>query len=384
MGKASMVELAAGSDTGERTRTLGLLLFASGIAALIYQILWIKQLSLIVGIDVYAVTTAVSAFFAGLALGSAWFGRKADRAERPLLLYAFLELGIGLLSAGTTIALAHSGLLFVTLQRHAGIVAWLLPFALIGTPALLMGGTLPVLVRAQASRTAEVARAGGALYAANTAGAIAGALIASFVLIPAIGIRATGFAAAGINIALAIIAAALEGGIRSKPAATRSLDPKLTESQARFALALYAIAGGIALGYEVVWSQVVVQFTSTRTFSFAVVLATYLAGLTIGSALYARWSHRVRDAWGIFGFLIAAAGLIALLEIAGLGDWLMRLQSQAEEIVRAGGGTELLAMCARFLIAALGIVFVPTVLLGAAFPAALRLVASRTHAGTDV
>ena len=54
-----------------------LLLFASGTAALVYQVVWIKQLSLVVGVDVYAVTTGVSAFFAGLALGGALFGRWA-------------------------------------------------------------------------------------------------------------------------------------------------------------------------------------------------------------------------------------------------------------------------------------------------------------------
>src|SRR6185437_7099091 len=196
MDKAGTVELAAGSNTGASTPTLGLFLFASGAAALIFQILWIKQLSLVVGIDVYAVTTAVSAFFAGLALGSAWFGRKADRAARPLLLYAWLEFGIGLSGLGTTVALAHAASLFVILNEHAGILAWALPFTLIGVPALLMGGTLPVLVRAQAPQAPEVARAGGVLYAANTVGAIAGALFASFVLIRLMGVRGTGFATA--------------------------------------------------------------------------------------------------------------------------------------------------------------------------------------------
>jgi spermidine synthase len=146
-------------------------------------------------------------------------------------------------------------------------------------------------------------------------------------------------------------------------------------------LILYAIGGGIALGYEVVWSQVIVQFTSTRTFSFALVLATYLAGLAIGSALYVRWCDRVKDAWSVFAVLIAAAGLVALLEIAGLGEWLIRLQAQAEGIVRAADGPELFVMCARFLVATLGIVFLPTLLLGAAFPATLRLVAGRARTG---
>jgi spermidine synthase len=379
MDKARSAELTSKPDIGVGFPTLGLLLFASGAAALVFQMLWIKQLSLVVGVDVYAVATAVSAFFAGLAIGSACFGRLADRVKRPLLLYGLLELGIGLFGIGTTTALAHVGSLFVALNQHAGPVAWALPFALIGTPALLMGGTLPAIVRAPASRIGHVARVGGGLYAVNTAGAIAGALLAPFLLIPLLGVRGAGFAAATVNILLAVAAVILGRDLKFQKS-----EVKAAASPARLALLLYAVAGGIALGYEVVWSQVIVQFTSTRTFSFAIVLATYLTGLVIGSALYARWCDRVRDPWGVFGLLIAAAGLIAVLEIAGLGEWLMHLQSQAEEAVRAVTGKELLAMCARFLVAAVGIVLAPTVLLGAAFPAALRLIAASTRAGRDV
>ena len=96
-----------------------LLLFASGTAALVYQILWIKQLSLVVGVDVYAVTTGVSAFFAGLALGGALFGRWVDRLARPLLLYALLELGVAVLGVVATLVLGHAALPFAVLEEGA-------------------------------------------------------------------------------------------------------------------------------------------------------------------------------------------------------------------------------------------------------------------------
>ncbi|MGA9701013.1 spermidine synthase, partial [Pseudomonas sp.] len=152
----------------------------------------------------------------------------------------------------------------------------------------------------------------------------------------------------------------------------------------RLAMALYAIAGGVALGYEVVWSQSIVQFMSTRTYAFAVVLATYLTGLFIGSQLMSRRVERLRDPWGAFGLLIAGAGLVALLEIALLGRWLVVLQTQAEALVLSLGGSELPGMSARFAAAALCIVFVPTLLLGAAFPVALRLSVGNRHVGRDV
>jgi hypothetical protein len=105
-----------------------LLLLASGAAALVYQVLWIKQLSLVVGVDVYAVTTGVSAFFAGLALGGALFGRWADRLAQPLLLYALLELGVAVLGIAATLALARAaaavGLCAVTRGSAARRARW--------------------------------------------------------------------------------------------------------------------------------------------------------------------------------------------------------------------------------------------------------------------
>jgi spermidine synthase len=115
-----------------------------------------------------------------------------------------------------------------------------------------------------------------------------------------------------------------------------------------------------------------------------VVLATYLTGLFLGSALLARRVDRLRDPWGVFGLLIAGAGLIALLEIALLGRWLVLAQSLVEAWVLSLGASELLGMSARFAVAALCIVFVPTVLLGAAFPVALRLSVGRDHVGRNV
>ena len=361
------------------------LLFASGAAALVYQVLWVKQLSLLVGIDVYAVSTAVAAFFAGLALGGVLFGRHVDRIARPLRLYAALELGVAVLSVLATFTLGQAAPLFAVAEDRLGLLAWAGPFLLVGAPAVLMGGTLPVLVRAQAPAPGLVGRAGGGLYAANTAGAITGALVTPFVLLPLLGVRGTAVAAAAANVALAVAAAALDRGVPRAVAATPASRPRpVSSSEARVALGLYALAGGIALGYEVVWSQAIVQFTSTRSFAFSVVLATYLAGLAAGSALYATWGDRVRDRWGMFGLLIGAAGLAGLLGIGSLGSWLPQWQAAVGTFVFAATSSELASMCARFAVAAASLMFVPTVLLGAAFPAALRLIVDAGCVGRGV
>ncbi len=360
------------------------MLFCSGAAALVYQVVWIKQLSLIVGVEVYSITIAVSAFFAGLALGGAVFGRCADRVRRPLMLLAMLEAGVAALSVLSTFALARSAGPFVAIEAHAGFLAWAHPFLLVGAPAFLMGGTLPVAVRWKARGGVQIARAGGWIYAANTAGGIAGALLSSFVLLPWLGVRGTALAAAVFNLAAAGVALLLNRGADAELVDSSVERADAIADGSSTALALYAVAGGIALGYEVVWSQAMTQFLSTRVFAFSVVLATYLAGLVVGSAIYARFSDRIRDAWGVFGLLIAGAGVVALLEIAGLSLWQLRVQVEAGRLAFAMTGSEFVRMCARFAVAAIGVVFVPTMLLGAAFPAALRLAASAKSAGRDV
>jgi len=360
-----------------------LLLFASGGSALVFQVLWVKQLSLVVGVEVYAVTTAISAFFAGLALGGLAFGRLADRLVRPLRLYAGLEFLVALLGVVTTVALANAAGTFAFLEAAFGVLAWALPFVLVGVPAFFMGGTLPVLVRALEPAEGQMGRAGGGLYAANTAGAIAGTLVAAFVLLPSLGVLGSACAAAVFNLFAAAGALLIRRELAKPPAqAAQTAEPR--RPGARLAIALYCVAGGVALGYEVVWTQSIVQFMSTRTFAFAVVLATYLCGLVLGSALYARRADRIRDPWGLFGLLIAAAGLLAIVQIAGLGAWLVGLQTRAEWLVMQAGGSELAGMSARFAVAALCVVFLPTTLLGAAFPIALRLSVDRNHVGRDV
>lgn len=381
------------------------LLFLSGSAALVFQVLWIKQLSLVVGVEVSAIAGAVSAFFLGLALGGWRLGRMADRQRRPVRFYALLETAVAVSCVAVTLALAHSAALFVAVESFSPLAAWLMIGLMLVGPSFLMGGTLPVLLRAVHRQDAGVSRRGGVLYAANTCGAILGALLPAFFLIPRFGVQGAAYAAASLNVLAALGAWALDrkAGDTTAPAvavpAWAAPELSATElpasawaapsshpltGEARLAVGLYAAAGGIALGYEVVWSQMIVPFMSTRAFAFAIVLATYLAGLAIGAALYARLAHRVRNPWAVFGSLIAGAGLIAVLEVAVLGKWLVVAQTYAEAVVVQWTGSDFAGMCARFAVAAASFVLAPTLLLGAAFPAVLRIAVGDTQVGREV
>ena len=159
--------------------------------------------------------------------------------------------------------------------------------------------------------------------------------------------------------------------------------PRPSAQDAGLALVLYAIAGGIALGYEVVWSELLVQFLSTRAHAFAVMLATYLAGLGLGSFLFARWSRPVRP-WRLFGPLLAGAAASAVGTVFLLGDWLPQAQVAAGTWAMRLTGRETIEVLSRFAVAPAAILLVPTIFLGAAFPAAARLAAGPTNVGRGV
>ncbi|WP_199778144.1 fused MFS/spermidine synthase [Achromobacter spanius] len=351
------------------------LLAMSGSAALIFQILWIKQLSLIVGVEVHAIAAAVAAFFLGLAAGSWVLGRRADRSAFPYRLYAGIEVAIAVMGVAVTVALAIGAPAFARTESLNPWLAWVAVMVVVGLAPFFMGGTLPVLLRATGA--GRIGRAGATLYAANTGGAIIGALLPTFLLIPALGVRGTAWAAAGLNLAAALGAWVLDRRNRpptaEAPRSDATAAPLRLSGEARAAIGLYAAAGAVAMGYEVLWSQMVVPFMSTRAFAFSVVLALYLAGLALGAAAYARWEHRFRDPWHVFALLIAGAGVVALLEVAVLGPWLIHAQSLAESAVRRWSDNGLTGMSARFAVVAAWVVLLPTLLLGAAFPAVLRI-----------
>ena len=358
------------------------LLFLSGIAALIYQTLWIKQLGWVTGVDVYAVTVGISAFFAGLALGAMYFGKLADKSKAPFRMFAMIELGIAIAGISATLLLFKAPLAFVSIQKSVGVVAWVIPFLLVGVPAFFMGGSLPVVLRYIQPKQHQIGKASGYFYAVNTAGAILGTLVVPFALIPALGLINTALVAASLNLGIALVAL-----LYSRRNVLRQLvrrEPVRLTSNAKIALWLYAIAGGIALGYEVVWSQSLAPLLSSRVYAFAVMLAVYLFGLVLGSYLFAQFAHTVQKPWRVFGYLIAGAGLAALFQFAMLDGWVIDLQNFIGKTVFSWTQSDQIANAARFGSSALLMLFIPTTLLGAAFPACLRIIATENHIGRDV
>jgi len=157
-------------------RLVLLLFLISGAVGLGYQVLWGRFLLELIGVSAYSYATVLAAFMAGLALGSALFGRLADRVRRPLLLSALYSGWVS----------------FTPEQAGAGHALWakvLVAGLLLLVPTTLMGGTYPALVRYATEHLSQVGRRASQLYAVNALGAVAGALFMAFVLMPGLGMR---------------------------------------------------------------------------------------------------------------------------------------------------------------------------------------------------
>ena len=318
------------------------LFFFSGACALIYEVVWAKMLTVLFGTAFFAVSVVLSSFMAGLAIGSFLFGRRIDRIRRPLRLFACLEAGIGLFALafpwilsglGQAVASLHAeeaGFLTLSLGRFA------LCFLTLLIPTALMGATLPVVVRSAVREWARVGRGVGSLYAINTAGAVCGVLLSTFVLLEWLGLQGSSQAAAGVNFSIAalawlagggtagplredskaILAGATPGTVAAGPVGDRSDTDSLPPSIIGLVLAGFAVSGFAALGYEVAWMRLLtVAFTANSHYEFSVILTAFLIGLALGGFVASRFLDGWRDLLTLFGGIQISIGMFGLLSV---------------------------------------------------------------------
>ena len=312
------------------------LFFASGAAGLIYQVIWMRALALTLSVSVYAVTTVLCAFMGGLALGAWLAGRIADRLERPLIGFGLAEIGVGMAGLGTLGVLFDLGPAYAWLHALLGgaglplvFTRFLLASSVLLVPCTLMGMTLPLLSRAVIGSQGAVGRGAGGLYSVNTLGAVAGCIAAGFGLIPALGLSATTQVAAVINLGVGLCALLL--GWRTPrlpraPSATGmapgAMRPGLS---ARLAALAFGVSGFTAIGYEVLWTRALEQFTHNSTYAYSAMLASFLLGIALGSAAAAATADRVRRPLVWLGAIEIAAGasvLASLLVYMRLLHWM--------------------------------------------------------------
>jgi spermidine synthase len=370
-------------------RTLFVLIAISGMSGLMYEIIWIRALGLHFGTSTPAVTTVVATFMAGLGLGNALLGSRADRASKPLSMYRRIEFGI-----------AFSGLLVSLLVLRAGTVmdeisrlcAALGPFALLGNalvlaliimlPCTLMGGTLPVLSRAFV-RQGHAGRAVGALYVGNTLGALAGALLPDFFLISRFGLTATAIVAAcgNLTVAMAFSRLALMHQASVPPPRDSTSDVRVWRVPPA-AWVLTAISGLAGMALEVLWSRTLSHWTIGLATSFSVLLAVYLIMLAVGATLTRSLADRCNQPLGLAAGILSLSGVAALLPILFAPSWRIlehHLWPRPAGVVRPG----LLFQAVDALLHATYLEAGACVLMGAAFPFVAAAMVREGVAGTN-
>lgn len=356
-----------------------LIFIFSGASGLIYQVIWMRQLTLIFGSTVFATSTVLTAFMGGLALGSYYFGKKIDEStQSPLRIYAFLEAGIGAFCLVWPLILAALSALYVLIHRNVtsefytlSLIRFVLTFGVLLIPSTLMGGTLPVLTRFFVKRLEQLGTNIGILYALNTFGAVIGTVAAGFFLIEALGIQWTLGVGIVINFAVTVIALA----ITRKASATEIDDPQEeTQQPASEAVAhqpernlvLWAIgvSGFCALAYEVLWTRIMVFFLGSTTYAFATMLAAFLFGIALGSMVFARWVDRIKHPVAIFGIVQLGIGLFALILMPAFEE----LYGMSRAFQSTFGASRFWTFFSCFLVMCL-----PTFLMGASFPLVTKI-----------
>ena len=366
----------------------------SGASGLIYQVVWMRMLSLVFGVTAYAVSTVLSSFFLGLGLGSLLAGRLADRLRSPLRAYAGAEVLVAAAALLTPAAFALARALYVSIHAHLPVeglwpltvVRLVLAFLVLLVPTTLMGATLPLIVRSSLMRSTAFTPNLSLLYAANTFGAMAGAALASFELIGRYGLRGSLLIAAGGNLLAAAGAVALSYRRVMDAPAPAEPDDTVDDAPwgvlaARAAVVGIGVSGAVSLAYEVVWARVLALFFDATVYGFTAMLAMVLLGIGLGSWLVSLVIAR-RWPWPlVFAAIEAGVGVLALATV----PLLTRVIPLAERLGLYADPGPLGQFSIEFMVfAAAVVVLPPMLLLGASFPVAMRIVGAGSSVGRRV
>lgn len=367
--------------------------FLSGIAGLVYEILWVRMLGKVIGSTPLAVASVLTVFMAGLALGSYVASRKVDRVRTRgdlLWLYGLLECGIGVYGLLLPLWIKSIYPLYVLLYGRLFTNFWLYNLCsfivcsvLLLPPVLMMGATLPVLSRFFVRQLSHLGRQVGVLYGVNTIGAAVGVILAGFFIIEQLGMWGTIVAVACVNLGVGVACAVLGKTVSrfqseaaaSSATATPEVRPTGLVVQSaghiRLALAIFALSGFCAMAYQVIWTRLIGLLIAPTTYAFSLVVGTFIIGLAIGNFLFGRLADRVKDLMFLLAMTqIAAAGFaLAASQFLGGSQFffaklLFSLQDSFGE-----------AIVVQFLVIFF-ILFWPTLLLGATFPLVNKIYAT--------
>jgi spermidine synthase len=375
--------------------------FLSGMSGLVYEILWTRMLVEIIGGAPFSVSIILTVFMGGLGLGSYLTGRHIDRIEKPstlVKLYGALELVIGLYAGLIPVLLSAfkplQSLIYNNLYAHFltyNLLTFFLCAVILCVPVICMGATLPILCRFYVDRMAKVGAHAGRLYGLNTIGAAAGSLICGFWLVQWWGVPGTmAFAVAtnsviGLACLLVGFKVQLPEGIRAakrpKPRHPGIGDESpASPAERSAALVIFAVSGFCAMACEVIWTKLLALIVGPTTYSFTIVLVTFITGLALGSLLFGWLADRVRNCLALLLATQAAAALLVLGVSQILGDSQLFFAKLIFTFKDQFGFLNVVKAGALFVL-----MILPTLCFGASFPLVSKIYTrSIAHVGRSI
>jgi len=329
------------------------LLLLSGVTGLICEVVWTRWLTGLFGSASSATAIVLAVFMGGLAVGSWLSADLADRVRRPIRLYALAELGVALLVLVPSLLVPWMEGFFLSLARWWGPLSpaldamrLVVALCILGPPTILMGASLPLVVKAMARTKNMVGRRTATAYAANSLGGVLGTLFAGFYLIEVLGVTGAAWIASGLAAFVGVSAFLLDRHIFSRydPSANVATTARHVEDaqlgkhcdNAYWILVAAAVTGFCALGYETIWTRVLSLLAMNTTYAFSLMLAVLLCGLSLGSWLIRGRLAQMSDPAGWF---VTIQILLALYAVSSL-LWAPSIVDLANNLVPRGDETQ--------------------------------------------
>jgi spermidine synthase len=362
---------------------LYLLFFISGALGLVYEVLWMRRLTLLFGATTLAATATLSAFFLGLALGSAVFGARARTWRRPLVAFGLLEIGVGAGALLVPHVLDLYRALYPTLAATFGGspasfagVKLVLAMAAVAIPTFCMGGTLPALGEVVApSGGRGLGVPVGGLYAANLLGATLGALAVPFLLLPRLGVDASSSVAVLGSVAVGLTACVWGWRTVRAPiiaiSAAAAHPPAVDARAGRHVLLLAALSGAFTLALQTLWTRTFALVHENSIYSFTIVVVLFLVGLAGGAGLARAALRRGGQPESLLAWSWWVAG-VSIVASPRLFYWL----TDGLDYLPAGDWRSSLG---RLLTVAIPTVLPATLALGMALPLLMERIGRDTH-----
>jgi spermidine synthase len=360
-----------------------MLYFFSGALALVYEVVWARMMMHVFGSTAIAVGTVLAAFMSGMAIGSWFIGKIADKSPDCLRLYAWLEVGIAVTALISHLLLDRIIPVHAAVHNLVGsyeavfvLVRFMLAFLLVLAPTILMGATLPVLTRFWVNRGTMVGINLSTLYAVNTFGAVTGVVITGFLLIGRYGIHIPVYLAVFGNLLIGLAAWMVSRRSADLPAVTEPgtaepVDDLVPESGGldlrTYHIVLFGlgISGLTSFAYEIYWTRSLVFIMGNSTYALTTMLSSFLTGIALGGYLIRFLLGRIRDRVAIFGWIQVFLGVFSALALPflfsvadpqSMSQYFAKYSSQAVLLVFSGFGLAFLVM------------LVPAILIGATLP----------------